>query len=73
MSTGYQIKNQEAHHLTLQVVGWIDEFTRQLHRVESFMNVEIGTTKWKTGTRLVNARAVSRRSDDAEPNGGRSI
>ena len=33
MSTGYQIKEQEAlHYLTLQVVDWIDIFTRQVYR-----------------------------------------
>ena len=32
MSTGYQIKDQEAlHHLTLQVVDWIDIFTRKAY------------------------------------------
>ena len=40
MSTGCQIKDQEgAHYLTLQVVGWIDVFTRQSYRdiiIESF-------------------------------------
>jgi len=30
MSTGFQIKEQEsAYYLTLQVVGWIDIFTRK--------------------------------------------
>jgi len=41
MSTGYQIKDQEAsHYLTLQIVDWIDIFTRQIYRdivVESLM------------------------------------
>jgi putative transposase len=33
MSTGYQIKDQEgAYYLTLQVVGWVDIFTRQIYR-----------------------------------------
>jgi REP element-mobilizing transposase RayT len=33
MSTGYQIKEQEgAYYLTLQVVGWIDIFTRQVYK-----------------------------------------
>jgi len=33
MTTGYQIKDQEgAHYLTLQVVGWVDVFTRQVYR-----------------------------------------
>ncbi len=33
MSTGYQIKNQEAiHFVTFQVVEWIDIFTRKVYR-----------------------------------------
>jgi REP element-mobilizing transposase RayT len=33
MSTGYQIKEQSAlHHVTLQVVYWIDVFTRPRYR-----------------------------------------
>jgi len=33
MSTGYQIKDQEAlHYLTMQVVDWIDIFTRKAYR-----------------------------------------
>ena len=33
MSTGYQIADQEgAYYLTLQVVGWVDVFTRQIYR-----------------------------------------
>ena len=33
MTTGYQIKDQEAlHYLTLQVVDWIDIFTRKSYR-----------------------------------------
>jgi REP element-mobilizing transposase RayT len=33
MSTGYQIKNQEqAHFLTIQVVYWIDIFSRKIYR-----------------------------------------
>ena len=33
MSTGYQIKDQQAlHYLTIQVVDWIDVFTRQKYR-----------------------------------------
>ncbi len=33
MSTGYQIKDQEAlYFLTLQIVDWIDIFTRQVYR-----------------------------------------
>jgi hypothetical protein len=29
MSTGYQIKDQQAlHYLTMQIVDWIDVFTR---------------------------------------------
>ena len=33
MSTGYQIKDQEAlHYLTLQIVDWIDIFTRKVYR-----------------------------------------
>ena len=33
MSTGYQIKDQQAlYYLTLQIVDWIDIFTRQNYR-----------------------------------------
>ncbi len=33
MSTGYQIRDQSAlHYLTIQVVDWIDVFTRQAYR-----------------------------------------
>ena len=33
MSTGYQIKDQTAlYYLTIQVVDWIDIFTRQIYR-----------------------------------------
>jgi REP element-mobilizing transposase RayT len=33
MSTGYQIKDQSAlYYLTLQVVDWVDVFTRQIYR-----------------------------------------
>ena len=33
MSTGYQIKDQQAlHYLTIQVVDWIDVFTRKAYR-----------------------------------------
>lgn len=33
MPTGYQIKNQEGcHYLTLQVVDWIDVFSRKIYR-----------------------------------------
>jgi REP element-mobilizing transposase RayT len=33
MSTGYKINDQEgAYYLTLQVVGWIDVFTRQEYK-----------------------------------------
>ena len=33
MTTGYQIKDQEgAHYLTLQVVGWIDIFSRKVYK-----------------------------------------
>ena len=33
MSNGYQIKDQEGtYYLTLQVVGWIDIFSRQIYR-----------------------------------------
>ena len=33
MSTGYQIKDQEAlHYLTLQIVDWIDLFSRKVYR-----------------------------------------
>ncbi len=33
MSTGYQIQDQTAlHYLTIQVVDWIDVFTRQVYR-----------------------------------------
>ena len=33
MSTGYQIKDQNAlHYMTLQVVYWIDIFTRKIYR-----------------------------------------
>jgi REP element-mobilizing transposase RayT len=33
MSTGYQIRDQAAlHYLTIQVVDWIDVFTRQAYR-----------------------------------------
>ena len=33
MSTGYQIKDQQAlHYLTIQVVDWLDVFTRQTYR-----------------------------------------
>jgi REP element-mobilizing transposase RayT len=33
MSTGYQIQDQSAlHYLTIQVVDWIDVFTRQAYR-----------------------------------------
>ncbi len=33
MSTGYHIKDQEgAYYITLQVVGWIDVFSRQCYR-----------------------------------------
>ncbi len=33
MSTGYQIKDQSAlHYMTIQVVDWIDVFTRQSYR-----------------------------------------
>jgi REP element-mobilizing transposase RayT len=33
MPTGYQIKEQDKlHYLTLQVVGWVDIFTRQKYR-----------------------------------------
>ncbi len=33
MSTGYQIQDQSAlHYLTIQVVDWIDVFTRQIYR-----------------------------------------
>ena len=33
MSTGYQIKEQDApHYITLQVVYWVDIFTRQVYR-----------------------------------------
>lgn len=33
MTTGYRIKDQEgAYYLTLQVVGWVDIFTRQIYR-----------------------------------------
>jgi REP element-mobilizing transposase RayT len=33
MSTGYQIKEQEAlHYLTIQIVKWIDVFTRKAYR-----------------------------------------
>ena len=33
MSTGYQIKEQEElHYVTLQIVKWIDIFTRQIYR-----------------------------------------
>ncbi len=40
MSTGYQIKEQTApYYLTLQIVDWIDVFTRQIYRdiaIDSF-------------------------------------
>jgi REP element-mobilizing transposase RayT len=40
MSTGYQIKDQEAlHFLTFQVVDWVDIFTRKIYKdimIESF-------------------------------------
>lgn len=40
MSTGYQIKDQTAlYYLTLQIVDWIDVFTRQIYRdivIDSF-------------------------------------
>jgi REP element-mobilizing transposase RayT len=40
MSTGYQIKNQEAlHFLTFQIVDWIDIFTRKIYKdiiIDSF-------------------------------------
>jgi REP element-mobilizing transposase RayT len=33
MSTGYQIKDQQAlHYITIQVVDWIDVFTRKAYR-----------------------------------------
>ena len=33
MSTGYQIKDQEAlHYVTFQIVGWVDLFTRKVYR-----------------------------------------
>jgi REP element-mobilizing transposase RayT len=33
MPTGYQINNQEAaHYLTLQIVEWVDIFTRKVYR-----------------------------------------
>jgi REP element-mobilizing transposase RayT len=33
MTTGYQIEDQSAlYYLTLQVVDWIDVFTRQIYR-----------------------------------------
>lgn len=33
MPTGYQIKNQEGcHYLTLQVIDWIDVFSRKIYR-----------------------------------------
>jgi REP element-mobilizing transposase RayT len=33
MSTGYQIKDQSAlYYLTIQVINWIDVFTRQVYR-----------------------------------------
>lgn len=33
MSTGYQIRDQSAlHYLTIQIVDWIDVFTRQTYR-----------------------------------------
>jgi len=33
MTTGYQIKDQEAlYYLTFQVVGWVDIFSRQSYR-----------------------------------------
>jgi REP element-mobilizing transposase RayT len=33
MSTGYQIKDQAAlYYLTIQVVDWVDIFTRQIYR-----------------------------------------
>ena len=33
MTTGYQIKEQDAlYYLTLQVVDWVDVFTRQCYR-----------------------------------------
>ena len=33
MSTGYQIRDQQAlHYLTIQIVDWIDVFTRQTYR-----------------------------------------
>jgi hypothetical protein len=33
MTTGYQIEDQDgAYYLTLQVVGWVDIFSRQTYR-----------------------------------------
>ncbi len=33
MSTGYQIKDQEsAYYLTLQIVHWVDIFSRKIYR-----------------------------------------
>jgi REP element-mobilizing transposase RayT len=33
MTTGYQIKDQEAlYYLTFQIVGWVDVFSRQLYK-----------------------------------------
>jgi hypothetical protein len=33
MSTGYQIKDQSAaHYVTLQIVQWVDVFTRKVYR-----------------------------------------
>ena len=34
MSTGYQIEEQDAlHYVTLQMLRWVDLFTRKVHRV----------------------------------------
>ena len=42
MSTGYQIRDQSAlHYLTIQVVDWIDVFTRQAYR-----DVVLGSLKY---------------------------